>query len=154
MYSLYRDSAFLMLPTLKDILTQAVCRVDKITEKLGQLSRQGVLMVQVLFCQDPHRWLGGKGLPDALDREGQRLPRLWHKGRAVRTVDDTLESTSIRTGSEDKGRRFLQAGSILQHSWAWHLPRAGQPHQVASCPGSVVLEKLVPSRGMAEDRRL
>lgn len=106
MYSLYRDSAFLMLPTLMDILEQVVHRADEMTEKLRQLSRQRVLMVQVLFCQEPHRWLGGDGLSDALDREGQRLARLWHKGRPVRTAGGTVESAWIRPGSEDKGRKI------------------------------------------------
>lgn len=95
-----------MLPTLLDILEQVVHRADEITEKLQQLSRQRVLMVQVLLCQEPHRWLGGDGLSDALDREGQRLARLWHKGRPVRTEGGTVESAWIRTGSEDKGRKI------------------------------------------------
>lgn len=95
-----------MLPTLKDILEQVVHRADEITEKLRQLSRQRVLMVQVLFFQEPHRWLGGDGLSDALDWEGQRLARLWRKGRAVRTAGGTVESAWIRTGSEVKGRKI------------------------------------------------
>lgn len=95
-----------MLPTLKAILKQAVHRADTTTGKLGQLFRQRVQMVQVLFCQEPHRWLGGDGLPVVRDREGQSLVRLWHKGRAVRTAGDTVESPWIRAGSEDKGSKI------------------------------------------------
>lgn len=95
-----------MLPTLKDILEQVVHRADEITEKPRQLSRQRVLMVQVLFLQEPHRWRGGDRLSDALDWEGQRLAMLWHKGRAVRTAGGTVESAWIRTGSEVKGRKI------------------------------------------------
>ncbi|XP_050003562.1 uncharacterized protein [Alexandromys fortis] len=70
---------------LSGYLEQVVHRADEIAEKLRQLSRQRVLMVQVLFFQEPHRWLGGDGLSDALDWEGsQHSPR--EQNALLRTV--------------------------------------------------------------------